>query len=1055
MGSFIHLHTHSHYSLLNALPTIKDLVNAAKEDGMESLALTDNGNMYGTIAFYEACRKNDIKPIIGVDFYVAVRTRHDKEHRIDNVWSRLVLLAETYEGYLNLLQLVTTSYLEGFYYKPRIDHLLLEQHSKGLIAIIPSFSGETSKALKGAHADRAEEVLTWYTKTFGTKNVFLEITHHPEIDGHQKLMSDIIKLSNTTSVSLVAAHDVYYIKPEDRQARETLTKIQTGNFGTDTGFGDEDDFSFISTETAKKYFDDHPEALANSVKIAERCNVEIPMEWTFPNYIIESGRTPDDELRHITYEGLPWRGVELTDEVKERIDYELSVIAEKDYSTYFLVMADLVRYALKNDILTTTRGSAAGSMVSYLTGITNVNPIEYMLPFERFLNRDRPSAPDVDLDIADDRRDEMIQYARDKYGENHVAQIGTFGTLLARAVVRDVARAMGHPYNVGDTIAKAIPMGSQGFPMTIDRALKESPDFEKLYKKDSTVKEVVDLAKKLEGRVRHISVHAAGVVISPKPLVEYVPLQFDPKETGKLITQYDMHAVGEDGRGLLKFDFLGIKNLAILAAVVKRVKGIHKVDIDIENIPLDDKKTFDMLARGETMGVFQLSGQAMTQFLKELRPTTIHDINAMVALYRPGPMKNIPHYIARKQGREPIRYLHPKMKNFLERSYGILVYQDDIMSAALELAGYTWKTVDKLRKAIGKKIPAEMAQQHDIFVDGCIKESGMTKEQAEAMWDLFEPFQGYGFNKAHAACYGKVAYQTAYMKANYPTVYMASVLTADSGNVDKIAEATTECARMGIEVLPPDVNESYGFFTVAQDNVIRFGLHSIKNFGEGIADVIIRERKDNGPYTSIANFLQRVQNRNLNKKTLEALIKSGALDSLEDRVILLNNIETLLTYAKEFASVSEYQDSLFGSTDSAPLTLFQGGAEVTKYEKLSWEKELLGLYVSGHPLDRFKDKLENHDMTVRRAREEIREGIPVILYGLIEEAKPITTKKGEMMSFIKVADYTGSIEAVIFPKIYEEYRETLLPEQCVGIKGRVSGRNGETSIVVEAVKKLQ
>jgi len=1061
MADFIHLHTHSHYSLLTALPTIKGLVKAAKDEGMQAVALTDNGNFYAAVSFYQECQKEGIKPIIGVDMYVAPRTRHDKEAKIDNRWSRLVLLAETTEGYKNLIKLITRSYIEGFYYKPRADKELLEEYSKGTIAIVPSFSGDIQKALGANDEQKAKELSQWYVNTYGKDNVFLELSHHPEVDGHMDTMKKMEVFGKENSLPLVAAHDVYYIHKDDHRARETLVQIQGAGPAGGGGFGNDKpiDFSFIGEDLAKEYFKDTPEALENSVKIADRCNVEIEMKWTFPKFVIESGKTDDEELKDKVYAGAKRRKLELTKEREDRIKYELAVISEKGYSTYFLVMADLVRFAHENDILTTTRGSAAGSMVSYLTGITNVDPIEYMLPFERFLNRDRPSAPDIDLDIADNRRDDLIQYAREKYGSDNVAQIGTFGTMLARAVVRDVARALGHPYALGDMIAKSIPMGSQGFPMSIDRALDESPDFKKLYKKGGDVKEVVDLAKKIEGRVRHISVHAAGVVISPKPLIEYVPLQYDPKGTGKLITQYDMYTVGEDGIGLLKFDFLGIANLAILADAIHRVKKLQGEEIDIENIPLDDKKTFEMLARGETMGTFQLSGGAMTQFLKELKPTKIDDINAMVALYRPGPMKNIPKYIARKQGREPIHYLHPKMKNFLERSYGILVYQDDIMSAALELAGYTWKTVDKLRKAIGKKIPAEMAKQHEIFVTGCAEHSGMSQEDAERMWNLFEPFQGYGFNKAHAASYGKVAYQTAYMKANYTPEYMAAVLTSDSGNIEKVAEAINECERLGIPVKPPNVNESLGVFTVHRDEespYIRFGLHSIKNFGEGISDIIVTERKANGKFSSLSDFLSRINDRNLNKKTLEALVQCGALDSFEDRGAMIANTEALLAFSKESAEASDQQDSLFAALpDSSAHTLsLPEKATITKGDKLSWEKELLGLYISGHPLDKFKDQIEQHDMSIKRVKENIREGIPVVVYGIIEDIRPIVTKKGDQMAFMKIADYTGSMETVVFPKVYEEFREYLETDTTLGVKGRVSNRNGEVNIIVEKVKKL-
>lgn len=1050
---FTHLHTHSHYSLLNALPKLKDLIRAAQSDGQHSLALTDDGNMYGTVEFYMQCQKVGIKPIIGVDMFVALRTRHDKESRIDNKRARLVLLAKNDAGYKNLIAMTTAAHMEGFYYKPRIDHELLENHSEGIIAILPSFSSEVSLKLKQNEKKEAKEVLDFYKKVF-KDDLYLELTHHPEITGHSKLSQDIIAISKSEGVPLVAAQDVYYLHKDDREARDVLTRIQGTSFGASSD--DEEDFSFISQKTANEYFKDYPEALENTEKIADACNVEIEMKWTFPDFTIESGRTANEELRFLAYEGLKIRKMELTDEVKERLEYELKVIKDKDYSGYFLVVQDILNYAHDNGILTTIRGSVAGSLVTYLIKITNVDPLAYKLPFERFLNPERPSAPDIDMDFADDRRDEVITYSRNKYGEDKVAQIGTFGTMAARGVVRDVARALGFPYSTGDTIAKMIPMGAQGFPMTLDLAFEQEPELKKLYKKDEDVKKVIDLSKKIEGNARHISIHAAGVVIAPKPLVEYVPTQFDPKG-GKIVTQYDMYSVGEDGIGLLKFDFLGIKNLAILADAVKRVKKIKGVEVDIENVELDDQNTFDMLARGETEGLFQLNGSGVTHFLKELKPSSIHDINAMVALYRPGPMDVIPEYIRRKNNPKLISYPDPRMESYLKESYGLIVYQDDLLFSAIELAGYSWLEADKFRKAVGKKIPAEMAAQHEKLVKGII-ENGQTKEFAEMLWKLFEPFQSYGFNKAHAASYGKVAYQTAYMKANFPVEYMSAVLTADSGNVDKVSEIIGECKRMGLPVLPPDVNESFGPFSVAAKedggDCIRFGLYSIKNFGEGIGDVIIEERKKNGQFSSLSDFLKRIQNKNLNKKSLEALTKCGALDSLEDRSVIYSNIEKILTYNREFAQIPSDQDSLFGALpqEEAKLSL-EKGDEISKREMLAWEKELLGLYVSGHPLDEHKELLEGK-ATISRINEELREGMLAVASGIVEEMKPIVTKKGDKMAFLTIADFSGNVEVVIFPKLYAEHEALLQPESCIAIKGRKSVRNGETNLIAEAIKEL-
>lgn len=1066
MSRFVHLHTHSHYSLLNALPKIDDLVDEAKKYGMKSLALTDAGNMYGAIEFYKQCTKKEIKPIIGVDAYVAARTRKDMQAGVDSRRTRLVLLAKDFTGYQNLIKLVTFSHTEGFYYKPRIDRELISKYHEGLICIAPSFSSEISQALKSRDIEKAKEIISFYKENFGA-DFYLEITRHPEIDGHEALMNQLIKLGHETSTPLMAAHDVYYLHPEDRVARDTLMLVNTA--GGDAAAerlndSDEEDFSFISPERAEELFADIPEALDNTAKIAESCNLKLELaKWTFPNYIVESGLSYDDELRRIAYEGIPKRGLKVDDpEVVNRLEYELKVIKDKGYAQYFLVVSDLLRYAHENGILTNIRGSVAGSLTTYVTHITNVDPLEYRLPFERFLNPQRPSAPDIDMDYADNRRDEVIGYARQKYGHDKVAQIGTFGTMMARGAVRDVARAMGYPYDLGDKISKMIPMGAQGFPMTIDRALEEVPELKELYTKEADVQRIIDMAKKIEGCARHISVHAAGVVIAPRPLDEYVPLQYDPKGEGKIITQYDMHGVGEDGVGLLKFDFLGIKNLSILADAVDRVKKIENIDVDIENIPLNDPKTFAMLARGETVGLFQLNGTGMTRFLVELKPSTIHDINAMVALYRPGPLEMIPVYIERKHDHSKIEYIDPRLKNIIERSFGVITYQDDVMMIAIELAGYSWLEADKLRKAMGKKIPKEMEEQKGKLLDGLVK-NGMTASKAKKLWELIEPFASYGFNKAHAASYGRVAYQTAYMKANFPAIYMSAVLTADSGDVEKIAEIIAECKRMQIPILPPDINESYSQFTVikgkdGEPDRIRFGLVTIKNFGQNIATSIIDERKRGGHFTSLINFLDRVQDRNLNKKSLEALIKAGALDNFgHERGTLLGNIENLLAYNKEHEKRPTNQDSLFGlmsDTSSLPTLKLEPAPAIHPRQRLAWEKELLGLYVSGHPLDQYREAIEKSGMNIAKAKETLKDGAEATFACTIEEAKQIATKKGDLMAFLKVADFTGSLEAVVFPKTLATYRTLLNPDACIALKGKMSERNGQKSIIIDKIKVL-
>ena len=1068
MPNFTPLNIHSHYSLLTALPKIPDLIAHAKKEGHMTLALADNGHMYGAIEFYKACEKAGIKPIIGLHAYLALRGRGDKQAGIDNRRDRLLLFAKNIEGYRNLIKLTTRANLEGFYYKPRVDRELLEEYKDGLIAIAPAFGSDIGRLHNQGDDTILKEKIEWYKNTFGADSFFFEISRHPEIDGHDQMMKKRIALAKAENVPIVATQEVYYLVPDEKKARETLLLVNSQG-DTRERDNDESDFSFPGTAEFEKRFADIPEALTTSKTIADRCNVELSLgNWVFPDYKTKNNVSYDEELRTMVYTGLLRRKMERTPELEKRVEYELGIIQTKGYAPYFLVVADLLRFAHEKGILTTIRGSVAGSMVTYLSGITNVDPFEYKLPFERFLNPERPSAPDIDMDYADNRRDEMIEYAKQKYGADKVAQIGTFGTMMARGSVRDIARAMGFEYTTGDRIAKLIPFGSQGFPMSIDKALETTDELKKLYKSDADTKTIIDMAKKIEGCARHISVHAAGVVIAPTALTDFVPLQFDPKGEGKVITEYDMHAV-EDA-GLLKFDFLGIKNLSILADAVTRVQKIENQTIDIENIPLNDQKTFEMLTLGITGGLFQLNGQGMTRYLKDLRPSTIHDINAMVALYRPGPMESIPQYIERKHNPALVTYLDPRMKSILSESYGVITYQDDVMLIAIHLAGYSWLEADKLRKAMGKKIPAEMEAQKEKLIVGFV-ENGLTKEKADKLWKLIEPFAAYGFNKAHAASYGKVAYQTAFMKANFPAIYMSAVLTADSGDVEKIGEIIAECKRMSIAVLPPSINESYSAFTVVKprkpttDNTqptteekdkIRFGLMTIKNFGEGISHAIIQERKERGTFTSLENFLERVIDRNLNKKSLEALIKCGALDELGERGAMLSSIDLLLERNKESARVPINQDSLFGAiADSMPSSFKLPEAKpATMEEKLGWEKELLGLYISGHPLDKFSDILGKREITLAKIKEEYKEGMTVVVGGIIEDIKPIMTKKNDQMAFLRVADFSSTIEVVVFPKIYAEFKTLMVSETCVAIKGRYSTRNGTPSIIAEKIRAL-
>ncbi|MBC7836462.1 DNA polymerase III subunit alpha [Acetobacteraceae bacterium] len=909
---------------------------------------------------------------------------------------RLILYAENEIGYKNLLSIVTQSHLASAD-APTVTKEILQNHTEGLIQIDPKSSD-------------------------------------------------------------IAMREIFYLKPEDRRAWETMRAIEDRSAVENGDLNaEETEYHFPSEKEMESQF--KKDAIARTFEIAERIHLELDLgRWVFPAFPIPKGSNFNDELRRLIEEGIERRFLKASPEARERIEYEYKIICEKGYAPYFLVVADLLRFAREQKILTTIRGSVAGSLVTYVIGITNVDPLLYKLPFERFLNPERPSAPDIDMDFADNRRDEVIEYARKKYGDDHVAQIGTFGTMLARGVVRDVARALGYAYGVGDAIAKAIPFGSQGFPMTLERALAETPELKKMYDSDADVKDIIDLGKKIEGCARHISVHAAGVVISPTPLVDFVPIQRDPKG-GKLITQYDMYSI-EDA-GLLKFDFLGIRNLAILSSAVELVEKTRGIRVDIENVPVDDTKTFEMLARGETEGTFQLNGAGMTRFLKELRPSSIHDINAMVALFRPGPMETIPQYIERKHNPALITYLDPRMKEFLDSSYGVLVYQDDVLLTAIKLAGYSWLEADKLRKAMGKKIPEVMQAEKKKLTEGFITFGKLTAGLAEKLWKLIEPFAAYGFNKAHAASYGKVAYQTAYMKANFPVEYMAAVLTAEAGNIDTVAIMVEECKRMNVPVLPPDINESFGDFTVilgslqnSSKDAIRFGLHSIKNFGSGVADSIIAERKASGHFTSISDFLFRVKDQGLNKKGLESLIQCGALDSFGERGVMLANIEHLLEFHRDAAKESSH-DSLFAELGAGASEVHLApAAQATLEERLAWEKELLGLYVSGHPLDRFREILSKRPMTLGQLRAQMTPGMTAVAAGMIESVRTILTRGGDQMAFVKIADFDGSIEAAVFPRVYAENKEILKRETVIALKGRLSNRNGELSLVADKLKAL-
>lgn len=1057
---FIHLRNHTHYSLLNALPKVGELIKAAKGNNMSHVAITDYSNMYGTIEFFQKCQKEKIKPIIGVEFSLKFSERT----------FQTVLIARNLEGYKNLMRIVSIVNVENPL-TPTLSEDILVTYKKGITVLSGGARGDISNLLIINEKD-ADDRLAFYKEHFGD-NFYLEINPQIGMDHGLEMREKTIEYARKTNTPLVATFNTHYIHDTDKSAHKTLYMVHGDLHSSDeyNHLFQKDSFSFVDTETAKKVFADTPEAITNTVKIAESCVLEIPLgDWVFP--AIEHTKSYNEDVRDLAYAGLEVRKMELTDTVRTRLDYELKVIADKGYSPYFLVVYDLLRFSRENGILTNIRGSVAGSLVTYLLRITKCNPLEYKLPFERFLNPERPSAPDIDMDYSDTRRDEVIDYARRKYGIDNVAQIGTFGTMMARGAVKDVARAMKYPYMVGDRISKLIPPPKQGFPVTIKGALEEIPELKELYDTDREVQTILDMAQKVEGCARHISVHAAGTVISPAPLWEWTPIQKDPKG-GKIITQYDMYTI-EDA-GLLKFDFLGIRNLTILGDAIRIVKENYNLDVDIEEISLSDTKTFDMLSRGETMGLFQLNGSGLTRFLKELKPNTIFDINAMVALYRPGPLEMIPEYIKRKQNPSLIEYLDPRLEPILDQSFGVIVYQDDVMLIAIHLAGYSWLEADKLRKAMGKKIPAEMQAQKEKLLTGFV-EHGLSVKKGQKLWELIEPFAAYGFNKAHAASYGRVAYQTAYMKANFPVAYMTAIMTNESGDVEKIAEIVSECKRMNVKVLPPNVNTSEGGFTIVSNlhstdynntnldtNIISdnknneeilFGLYTIKNLGVDISDAIIAERKANGKYKSFEDFILRITHKNLNKKSLEALTKCGALDDLVERGEVLENLESILEFHKHVVKDNVMQDSLFGGMETSSFTM-KKSTPISQEQKLSWEKDLLGLFVSGFPLDPWKEKLEARGINIDKVHHDVPDGKEVSLGVIIENIKLTKTKKGDIMALVRLRDYRSTIEVAIFPETYKKYKSLVIIDIPLVVRGKVSTRNGEKTIAIDEIRALR
>jgi DNA polymerase-3 subunit alpha len=1053
-SQFTHLHVHSHYSVLDGLAKPEELIARAKELGMTSIALTDHGNLYGAIEFYKKAKKAGIKPILGVETYIAPNGLENKRPKVDETRYHQILLAKNNIGWKNLIHLVTASYLDGFYYKPRIDKPLLEKYHEGIICLSGCFSGEIAKLLSHKRMEEAEQVAEWYKSVFGS-DFYLEIQPHtPDLNPL------IVALSKKVHVPVVATQDIHYVYREDQTAHEILLAVQTNS-----KLDDEDrlslkkfDISLLSGEEMETIFKDTPEAISTTQEIADKCSVEIELGKTrLPSFPLPEGEQSSFEyLKKLVAERTNTRYPELTKVITERITQEIGVIEKTGFADYFLIVQDYINWAKTHGIVVGPgRGSAAGSIVSYILGITNIDPLAYDLLFERFLNPDRIQVPDIDVDFTDTRRDEVLSYVREKYGADHVAQIITFGTMLSRMAIRDAGRAMGLSYGFCDQIAKLIPFTAPATPLK--KALDTVPELKHLYDSTADAKKLIDAAVRLEGTVRHASVHACGVVISAHPLTDYLPLQKAPQGENTVITQFEMHGV--EDLGLLKMDFLGLKNLTIIEKTLKLIKNNHGISIDIDRIPLDDQKTFELLQHGETTGVFQLESSGMRRYLKELKPSELEDIIAMVSLYRPGPMELIPSYIARKFGKEEVTYIHPLLEPILKKTYGVGIYQEQMMRIARDLAGYSLAEADTLRKAIGKKIKELLDEQREKLTAGMIR-NGIDKKSAEEIWDLFPPFARYGFNRSHAACYAMISYQTAYLKARYPVEFMTSLLNISGTEVERVNFLVNEARRLGIKVLPPDINQSFQDFTADGGN-IRFGLLAVKNVGANIVNIIIEERGRGGEFTNITDFLSRIKHRDMNKKSLESLIKSGSFDSMGlERGQALENIEELLKFnqaAKKLASSN--QSSLFGSGSATLVSLRMRPAKpASKNATLAWEKELLGFYLTDHPFSAYSGKFGSAVKTIREIQNaphtEDAIGSRTKTAGVVSNVHKILTKKGDPMLFVLIEDTTSSMELLVFPRVFEKTQTLWEEGRVVLASGRTSWKGGDPKFICDDVRRV-
>ncbi len=1062
MPKFTHLHVHSHYSLLDGLAKVPELVARTKELGMDSIALTDHGVLYGAIEFYKAAKKAGIKPILGMEAYVAPRDRFSKEQ--SERYYHLILLCENEMGWKNLVKLSSKAHLEGFYYRPRVDKDLLREHHEGLIALSACLGGEIGQALLAERFEEAKRITEEYQSIFGKDNYFLEIQKHVHVPASEKIESSLIKLSEETGIPLVATQDLHYLKKEDAAYHDVLLAIQTGNQLSDDDrlSMKEDDFSLDTPEEMTEKFAHIPGAVENTSKIAARCNVELELDKVLlPEFPKPDGKTANDYLRELVVERLPKKipPEAQTQEMKDRLEYEIGVIEKTGFADYFLIVQDLIHWAKIHGIAVGPgRGSAAGSLVSYILDITDINPLTYNLLFERFLNPERIQMPDIDIDFADTRRDEVLAYAREKYGEDHVARIITFGTMAARAAIRDAGRAMGYAYGFCDQVAKLIPVNpTQGMKEGwLDECLEKVVELKALYDTNAEAKKLIDTARHLEGVARHASVHACGTVIAKEPLMERVPLQYAPQDKEIIITQFEMHAV--EDLGLLKIDFLGLKNLTIIENTLRLIKELHDVTIDISKIPLDDKKTFALLREGDTTGVFQFESSGMRRYMKDIKPTELEDLIALVALFRPGPMELIPSFIKRKHGQEKITYLHPKLEPILKNTYGIGVYQEQMMQIARDLAGYTLPEADTLRKAIGKKIKSLLDEQKEKLTSGMIK-NGIPPKTAAAIWELFPPFARYGFNKSHAACYAMIGYETAYLKANYPEEFMAGLLNAEMDDIERIALLVQEARQAKISILGPDVNHSFVNFT-PEGAHIRFGLLAIKNVGSEITKAVIEERSRNGAFKNFEDFIMRIKHKDLNKKSIESLVKSGAFDALGiERKQALENIDDILKFVNAAKRNTENAaNSLFGAAGIPQAALkLKPAAPATNEERLAWEKELIGFYLSEHPLTGYAEKIKKYNAKpLAELAAVTNENLVVRAAGLVSKVRKIFTKSGQPMLFATIEDAAQkSLEIVVFTSVLEKTVPVWIENNIVIIQGRISVRDGQAKMICDNAKKLE